>query len=123
MTDITKLSYSEFSDSLIARNASDVDYESWGYVVAYNGEQAGIARFSHCSCYGTYESLLGRKKAAGICWDWVGSLEELLKMARYKLDPHWTLGKSRKADPADSDYCYLMACYKEILKWNKTNQK
>lgn len=113
--DITKLSREEFREIIIAQNDSG-GYDPNGYVVGFNGKQAAIARFGHCSCYGTYTSLGGDRGT--INWEWIGSLKELLKLARYKLDPHYTLG-SRKADPKDSDYCHLLACYKQVLEWNR----
>jgi hypothetical protein len=119
MKDITRLSYEEFLEIIIAQD-DDNDYDESGYVVVYNGEVAAIARYGHCSCYGTHEALQGRN--GKITWDWTGSIEELLKMARYKLDPHYSLG-TRKAKPDDYDYDHLMACYKQTLEWNKKRQK
>jgi hypothetical protein len=121
MTDITQLSRDEFQKAIISKNDTN-DYDCSGYIIAQHGEQFAIARFGHCSCYGTYTSLTDHKRNNGVNWDWIGTRQELLKMARYKLDPHFSLG-SRKAQPNDYDYCYLIACYKDILAWNKKQQK
>ncbi len=103
----------------ISRNATD-DYDCSGYIVVTDGINAAITRFGHCSCYGTYTAIQGRDNS--ITFDWTGSVDELVKMARYKLDPHYSLGR-RKAKQDDYDYGYLIACYQDVLKWNKNNRK
>ena len=101
-------------------------YDNGGYVVVFDGKEAAIARFGHCSCYGTFTAVAGGDYGSSgsvpLIFDWYGTLDELLKMARYKLDPHFTLG-SRKADPADYDHCYLMFAYGKVLEWNRNRKK
>ena len=111
--------YSDLKELTIAQNDSG-GYDPGGYIVVTDGITAAIARFGHCSCFGTYTALKG--KDSKLHFDWTGSVAELVKMARYKLDPHYSLG-SRKANPEDYDYGYLMACYQDVLKWNKERRK
>lgn len=119
----------EFRNAIIAQD-DDNDYEESGYVVLNVGKEYAIARYGHCSCYGTWTSILGgsyndsgvQVTEKGIIWDWTGSLRQLLKLARNKLDPHCSIG-SRKADEKDYDYDHLMACYTQILEWNEKRRK
>lgn len=109
----------EFRNAIIAQD-DDNDYEESGYVVVNVGKDFAIARYGHCSCYGTWTNLSEGK--SGIVWDWEGSLRQLLKLARNKLDPHCSIG-SRKADEKDYDYDHLMACYTQVLEWNENRRK
>lgn len=92
----------------------DCDYSESGYVVVTDGKSAGIAHYSHCSCFGTWTSLTERDGA--IHWVWQGSLRTLKKLAVQELDPHNSIG-SRKADPKDYDYDHLMNVYQQVRKW------
>jgi hypothetical protein len=116
----TMRTYEDLERLTIAQD-DDCDYDESGYVVVYDGKEAAIGRYGHCSCFGTASAL--RCKTTGILiYDWYGTVEELLKMARYKLDPHYTLG-SRKADKNDCDYDHLIKCYAQVLKWNRNRNK
>ena len=92
--------------------AQDDDYEGIehcsesGYVVVKDNttNEYAIGRYSHCSCYGTW-SAMG-------CWSWVGTREELLKMATNRLDPDMP---EREADPEDYDYDHLVSVYQQVL--------
>jgi hypothetical protein len=108
----------EFRNAIIAQDDSG-GYDPGGYVVVSDGKRYAIARFGHCSCYGTWTALSDK---SGVIWDWEGSLRELLKLARNKMDPHCSIG-SRKANEEDYDYCYLMSCYTQVLAWNENRRK
>jgi hypothetical protein len=103
----------------------DNDYEESGYIAVYDGKRCALARYSHCSCYGTWTALNGgdySKTGNGITWDWFGSKRQLLKMAREKLDPHAPFG-TRKADEKDYDYDHLMNVYQQILEWHEKTKR
>ncbi len=103
----------------------DNDYEESGYIAVYDGKRCAIARYGHCSCYGTFTALSNQdrsKSGNGIIWDWIGTKRQLLNMAWKKLDPHSPFG-NRKADEKDNDYDHLMNVYQQILEWNKKIKK
>jgi hypothetical protein len=98
----------------------DNDYSESGYIAVWDGKRAALARYSHCSCYGTWTALSDTK--TGVTWDWLGSKRQLLKMAREKLDPHAPFG-TRKADEKDYDYDHLMNVYQQILEWHEKTKR
>lgn len=109
----------KFEAHIIAQD-DDCDYQESGWVAVRVGSWAAIARYSHCSCYGTWTSLTG----GGIsdsegpddpAWNWQGSPEELIKMAENCMDPSIS---DRKASPEDYDYDHLCNVYKQILDWS-----
>jgi hypothetical protein len=108
----------EFRNAIIAQD-DDNDYDESGYVVVKEGNNYAIARYGHCSCYGTWTSLSDK---GAIIWDWTGTLRQLMKLARNKLDPHSSIG-NRKATPEDYDYDHLMSCYTQIIEWHKNRRK
>lgn len=97
-----------FRDSIIAQDDDD-DYSESGYVAVVIGDWDALARYSHCSCNDTWEYI----ESDG--WDWSGTVSELLKLAKNKLDPSV---KDRKSSPEDCDYDHLMNVYSEILSWH-----
>lgn len=106
-----------FEQSVIAQD-DDNDYSESGYVAVRVGDKCAIARYSHCSCYGTWASITG----GGIAddegpnepaWDWQGTYAELLDMARRVADP---VMPGREAAKDDYDYDHLVAMYGQILK-------
>jgi uncharacterized protein (TIGR02996 family) len=106
-----------FQKSIVAQD-DDNDYDESGYVVVRVGDWCAMARYSHCSCYGTWASITG----GGIsdsegpnhpCWDWQGTWEKLLDMANRKADPAMP---DRGADPSDYDYDHLCNVYQQILE-------
>lgn len=100
----------------------DSDYEESGYIAVYDGKKCALARYGHCSCYGTWTALAGGTYSnpgnGAITWDWIGTKRQLLKMAKEKLDPHAPFG-TRKADEKDYDYDHLMNVYQQILEWHE----
>lgn len=100
----------------------DNDYQESGYIAVYDGKRCALARYSHCSCYGTWTALGGgdysKPGNGSITWDWFGTKRQLLKMAREKLDPHAPFG-TRKAEEKDYDYDHLMNVYQQILEWHE----
>lgn len=94
----------------IARADNSDDYENSGWVAIFDGEQAGMFRFGHCSCYGTWND----EACGGI--DWVGTREEMLNMARERLDPTMP---ERKIEEGEYDYCNISLLYDRILEWSE----
>lgn len=105
-------------------DTGDACYDNGGYVVVYDGKEAAMTRFGHCSCNGTFTAIKdsGSSESVPLTFEWYGSLKELLKMARYKLDPHCVFG-SRKAKADDYDYRYLIVAYGKVLEWNRNKKK
>jgi hypothetical protein len=86
----------------------DNDYSESGWVAIYDPDKkkCAISRYSHCSCYGTWEAIKG--------WDWEGTPKKLLKLAKKELDPNMP---ERKISPEDYDYDHLMNVYQGIINW------
>lgn len=120
---ITISNRGQFEKSIIAQD-DDNNYSESGFVAVVHEGVAAIASYSHCSCYGTWESL----NAGGISdhvdavdplktlWDWSGTPDELVRMAARKSDINFP---NRDANPADSDYDHLMAVYEQIIAWDR----
>lgn len=115
----------EFINSIIAQD-DDNDYEESGYVacvVDRNGERFGLlAYYSHCSCYGTWEDLCGggisdyyaREELKYPRWTWVGTVLELIDMARRKADP---VLPQRTISEDDYNADHLLRVYEGIMCW------
>lgn len=106
----------KFRNSIIAQD-DDNDYQESGYVVVRIGDWCAIARYSHCSCYGTWAAITGgcisdSEGPNHPAWDWQGTYAELLDMAKRKADPSLP---EREASPEDYDYDHLCAVYSQIL--------
>lgn len=98
----------------------DQDYDESGYICLVRDKTAYIGRYSHCSCYGTWTSLTGGGVSqAGVsqpCWSWIGTVPELKKLVKGKLDPCFP---DRVANPEDYDYDHLMNLYKQLEEYFK----
>lgn len=111
----------EFEASIIGQD-DDEDYDESGYVAGVLPEGvAYIGRYSHCSCYGTFESLCGGGVSDSYTegtptFDWSGDPDEMVRMANRKADPAMPI---RSANPADHDYDHLCKVYEQILEWNQ----
>jgi len=113
----------EFEEFTIAQ-ADDEDYQESGYVAAVRDGVAYLSSYSHCSCYGTFDALCG----GGISdwfdeegdpqWDWTGSVDELVAMAKRCADPSMP---EREATSGDCDYDHLQDVYNQILSWERNN--
>ena len=113
----------DWQASIIAVGRHDDDYSDSGWICWHVGSTFYLAQFSHCSCYGTWESLAGEKGEG--YWDenddfiqqgrpeaaWAGTYNELLLMASKGIDPCLP---DRTADPEDYDYAQLIDCYRQI---------
>lgn len=102
-----RMTKEQFYESIIAQD-DDCDYSESGYVAGVFQDVAYIARYSHCSCYCTF-SVIGDDVAN---FDWRGSVDELIEMAKRKADPAIP---ERTADPEDYDYDHLISVYRDIL--------
>lgn len=115
--------YNKYTASIIAQSDSG-GYDPSGYVAVVDGEDAALSSFSHCSCFGTWESLTGGGISSSHYsgeyepnWDWVGTVDELVHMAKNELDPSFP---ERKIDSSDYHSSYLMNVYQQILEWAKS---
>lgn len=92
------------------------DYDTEGYVALVKEGKAAIVHASHCSCYGTWDSVDTPP------FDWTGTVEELVKLAASKGDPDGLL--PRPLDP-EKDYGarYLLTLYEKIVEWDKNGRK
>lgn len=120
-------------DAAIIAQDDDNDYSESGWLAVVVGDQAALTRYSHCSCYGTWESL----NDGGISdhfddeedaksqitrnprWDWTGSVADLVTLAKRNGDPFIP---GRETDPDDYDGDHLLEVYKQILAWDKQRQ-
>jgi len=109
----------EFRAAIIAQ-ADSGGYDPGGYVAVVRGQEAALANFSHCSCYGTWTAINGGgilssgSTSGPQSWSWTGTRRQLVALAKKKGDPHL---KRREADPKDFDYGHLLAVYSKILAW------
>lgn len=115
---ITKGQQELFNRSIIAQH-DDQDYEESGYVAVVVGNWAALSMYNHCSCYGTWESLTGE------ChndphWDWTGTVDEMIALAKAKRDPFMP---DREANKDDYEYDHLIEVYKQIVEWDKNGRK
>src|SRR4051812_9651646 len=105
----------EFRECTIAQ-ADSGGYDPSGYVVVVKEDWAGLAKFSHCSCYGTWTSITGGNyncSGGEASWSWVGTPSELLQMAIQGADPGMS---GRESDPKDYDHGYLADVYSQVKK-------
>lgn len=116
MINISKL---DFINNIIAQSDND-DWQESGWVCWKHNDTYFLAPYSHCSCYGTYEGLSAQdfgytyvddSTISDLNYTWSGTREDLLNMAKNKLDPAMP---ERKALPEDYDYQHLMNVYSQI---------
>ncbi|MBK8246440.1 MAG: hypothetical protein IPK85_03440 [Gemmatimonadetes bacterium] len=112
---MAKISRSRFSEAVIAQD-DDCDYQESGWVACIIDGRAYLARYSHCSCYGTESALAGGgvndSGGAMLTMDWEGTPGELLDMARRKADPNMP---DRTSIEADHDHDHLMKVYEQVI--------
>lgn len=113
-----RVDYSTFEPPInVIAQDDDNDYQESGWICFECQGVYYLARYSHCSCYGTWTDLVGGGinddgKYGEVRSDWSGSLTDLLNMAENQYDPHFP---GRIIDPEDYDYDHLQAVYQEIL--------
>lgn len=112
----------QFQKCIIAQ-ADSGGYDPMGWLAVVLGNDAALASFSHCSCYGTWESLCGGGvsdyfEQGDPSWDWEGTIGELVDMARRRADPAMP---DRTIDERDYDGGYLDQVYTEVLAWANEN--
>lgn len=116
----------QFQAAIIAQD-DDNDYSESGYVAVVVGDQAALASYGHCSCYGTWDSLCGggvgdyfdEDSVQSPRWDWEGSVDELVRMAARRADPRLP---QRDANPEDYNYDHLVKVYDEVIAWDRKRQ-
>lgn len=96
-------------DYVIAQD-DDNDYSESGYFIVKVNDNYGLYRYSHCSCFGTWEAFSNNN----LSFTWVGTKEDLLYIAKNNMDPSMP---DRKADPEDYDYDHLSVVYAEVIKY------
>lgn len=116
---ITKGQCELFRASIIAQD-DDNDYDESGWVAVVINNWAALTSYGHCSCYDTWASITG----GGISdnegpdeprWDWTGTPDELIELAKRKGDPALA---GRTSEPADYDHDHLMKVYEQIINWS-----
>ena len=100
----------DFRNHIVAQD-DDCDYSESGWVAVVKDKMAGLAKYSHCSCFGTWTAL----GDGNVVWDWIGSVKDLVKLAKANGDPHMP---GRTANAEDYDYDHLQQVYKEVLEWS-----
>lgn len=105
----------KFGAAVIAQD-DDNDYQESGWVACILDGRAYLARYSHCSCFGTESALAGGGVSdmgeAMLTMDWEGTPAELLAMARRKADPNMP---DRTSVDADYDHDHLMKVYEQVI--------
>lgn len=122
-----KIDVKLFEKSIIAQD-DDNDYEESGYAVCYfpNENKVALFSYSHCSCFGTWESISGSTESS---YDehttdrevnpvWEGTPNEFIHLAEHKLDPAMP---SRESSNEDYDHDHLMNVYTQGLEYFKKN--
>lgn len=119
----TILSYNEFKKNVIAQDDDDDPFGESGYLVVKKDEIYSFFKYSHCSCYDTWEDITQKsvlfKEDKKEPWNslytfsplWVGNREELSKMVQDRIDPNIP---DRKSEPEDFDYDHLMKVYDQL---------
>lgn len=110
----------KFQKCIIAQGDSDDQYENSGYVAVVDGNFAALARFGHCSCFGTWTAVIGGGITGGCDlgspeWDWKGTVAQLVKLAKNKADFNLP---GRTVNDTDCDAQYLLETYRQILEWD-----
>ncbi len=108
MLDPSEIKYDDIEKVEIARGDADESYENWGWVAVIVDGEVALGQFSHCSCYGTYDEGIGS-------WDWTGTPDELVNLARGGDCP---VLDGRKITDSDYDAEYLRECFLEIVAWD-----
>jgi hypothetical protein len=116
------LTQSDYNTYEIARTGYNDGYSVNEWIALVKEEQAILMDTSHCSCFGTWCCGYGENECSleGGTIRWQGTLKELLKMAKDKIDPDMP---ERIMSEGDCDYKDLMALYQEILFWNENRNK
>lgn len=106
---INELRFKEQDRYEIVAQDGDIDcvYEASGWVIIRDlkEDRYAMGNYSHCSCCDTWGALDNS-------WDWEGTKEELIVLAKGKFDPNMP---DREADPEDYDYERLVSVYEEVL--------
>lgn len=113
-----KITRQEFEGGVIAQH-DDNDYSESGWVCFQIDGKFHLARYSHCSCFGTFESLCGGGISDSFSEgtpsvEWSGTRAELISLAERKMDPAMP---ERQAVEGDCDYGHLVAVYADVLSW------
>ena len=118
-----KINRNYFEKHIVAQH-DDEDYSESGYAVCWFPDQTcAIFNYSHCSCFGTWESISNHDDYSyddsnppedrDVTPVWEGTSAQLIELARNKSDPAMP---GRIANKNDSDYDHLMAVYEQILE-------
>jgi hypothetical protein len=105
-------------ETLVVAQDDDNDYDESGWVAVVDGEDAYLAQYSHCSCYGTWTSLCGGSYSKHVSdlpsnwYVWKGTRKELVEMATRKADP---AVPEREIQGSDCDGDHLCAVYEQVV--------
>lgn len=113
----TPMTRDQFNAGIIAQHA-DNTYDPSGFVAVVVDGVAYLSRYSHCSCYGTVTALAG--ESGDLVFNWQGTPEELVAMARRMADPDMP---EREASPEDFDYDHLVKVYHQVIQWAASQEQ
>lgn len=113
----------EWRNAVIAQD-DDNDYSESGWVCWKLGDRFYLGRYSHCSCYGTFDSLCGGSIGDYMSegtpdFTWEGGRAELADLVAGKMDP---AVPDRPASTDDYDSDHLMAVYSQLTDWLNTEE-
>jgi len=123
--------YEEFLSCTVARADNVREYEADGIIAVVKDNVAGIARYSHCSCYGTAEALDTQRRASEqIVPDfdrrrytrvyWTGTPDEMVTLAEERKCFDM---EGRVITSKDCDYEILIELYDKIIVWDKNGRQ
>lgn len=104
---------SQLRNHVIAQD-DDNDYSESGWVAVVVDGMAALARYSHCSCYSTWDTLDSNLRK----WDWFGTPDQIVELAKNDMDPYLPERQSDK-----KDYDHLRSVYDQIIEWDKKGRK
>ncbi len=124
---IANITRKQFESAIIAQD-DDNDYSESGWLAVIIGGDAALAKYGHCSCYGTWESLNGGgisdhfegEELRSPAWDWSGTPDDLVTLAKLNGDPFIP---GRTSDPNDIDADHLAKVYAQIVAWDAAGRK
>jgi hypothetical protein len=101
---------------IVVAQDDDEDYSESGWVAfTIDYTTFYLARYSHCSCFGTWTALAD-DGGGTLSANWSGTRDELIRMATESLDPDMP---TRQSNAEDYDHDHLVKVYAQIIEWAK----
>ena len=124
---LVEMTGDEFQRSIVGQK-DDEDYQEDGWVVCRvkRGDNfyGLVTRYGHCSCYDTWASICGggisdyypSEQTMQPIFDWVGTWDGLLRLAREGVNPR--TGKPISESVDDWECRWLKETYEQVLATN-----